>query len=317
MEQQSSSENRTAVLVLKSELIVLLAPKIAHAVLFLVMNNNYAGSLNSVTKSQKTSSMKTEWRWSNVRYMDRPAPVTDCCIHLLDQRSRPCISAAGTLLEGWSPVRFRCLWSMQHHCPYCRQAPLSSLSSGTIVLTVVRHHCPHCRQAPLSSLSSGTIVLTVVRHHCPHCRQAPLSSLSLGTIVLTVVRHHCPHCRQAPLSLLSSGTIVLTVVRHHCPHCRQAPLSLLSSGGAPSCGCWDTIRTGKDPPLKAHGIFHSVLSQPRARPLPPLPPPPPQSGSYLPPSGHSEGWSHTYQREFSLTAGIFRCMARHAVTALS
>ena len=112
------------------------------------------------------------------------------------------------------------------------------------------------------------------------------------------------------------STIVLTVVRHHCPHCRQAPLSLLSSGGAPSCGCWDTIRTGKDPPLKAHGIFHSVLSQPRARPLPPLPPPP-QSGSYLPPSGHSEGWSHTYQREFSLTAGIFRCMARHAVTALS
>lgn len=62
MEQQSSSENRTAVPVLKSELIVLLAPKIAHAVLFLVMNNNYAGSLNSVTKRQKTSSMKTEWR---------------------------------------------------------------------------------------------------------------------------------------------------------------------------------------------------------------------------------------------------------------
>lgn len=39
MEQQSSSENRTAVPVLKSELIVHLAPKIAQAVLFQVMNN--------------------------------------------------------------------------------------------------------------------------------------------------------------------------------------------------------------------------------------------------------------------------------------
>ena len=139
--------------------------------------------------------------------MDRPAPVTDCRIHLLDQRSRPCISAG-------------------------------------------RH--------PIGGLITGTVQVFVAH---------------------------------------------------------AAPLSLLSSGGAPSMRMLGHNKNGKRSAIEGTwNLPFTFISTPCS---PPPPPPPPQSGSYLPPSGHSEGWSHMYQREFSLTAGIFRCMARHAVTALS
>ena len=105
-----------------------------------------------------------------------------------------------------------CLQSLQHDTPLCCSLDHAKQTSW-LVLHADELACPTCRQAGLSQLQTGWLVLLqmgwLVLHAnelaCPTCKWAGLSYMQMGWLVLHADELAYPTCRRVGLSYMQAN----------------------------------------------------------------------------------------------------------------